>query len=96
MNARHIGIVGLSALGWLLAAPAQANPHDPEGAFMVARNERRDDARPAPRNDKVNTRSSDKRDDGRDEAQGYGYGYERRQQQEQGDGRERPASPPRR
>jgi hypothetical protein len=84
----------------MLSAPAHAYPDDPAGAFMVARNERRDDARPAPRTDKAGTRSSDKRDDGRDDAQGYGYGYERRQQQEheqeQGDSKKRPASPPHR
>jgi hypothetical protein len=96
MNARRTWIAGLAALGWMLNAPAHAYPDDPDGTFMVARDDRRDDARPAPRNDKADTRSSDKRDDGRDDAQGYGYGYERRQQQEQGDSKDRSASQPRR
>ena len=96
MNTRHKWIAGLAALGWMLTAPAHANPYDPGGAFMVARDDRRDDARQAPRNDKAATRSSDKRDGGRDDAQGYGYGYERRQQQQQGNSKDRSASQPRR
>ena len=88
MNGRRTWIVGLTALGWMLAAPAQANPHDPDGAFMVARHDSRDDVRPDQRDERRDRRSG-KHEVERDDPSGYGYGYERRQQQNQSDGKDR-------
>jgi len=89
MNVRHTWIVGLTALGWMLAAPAQANPHDPGGSFMVAKHDSRDDVRPDQRDVNKDRRGSNKREAGRDDSSGYGYGYERRQQHDQSDGKDR-------
>ena len=88
MNVRHTWIVGLSALGWMLIAPAQANPHDPEGVFMVAKRDSRDEVRPDQR-DENRERRGGKHEAERDDPSGYGYGYERRQQQDRPDGEDR-------
>jgi hypothetical protein len=89
MNVRHLGIVGLSALGWLLVAPAQANFHDPEGTFMVAKRDSRDEAHPDRRDEHRERRGGGKHEAERDDPSGYGYGYERRQQQDRPDGEDR-------
>lgn len=89
MNGRHIWIVGLTALGWMLAAPAQANPHDPDGSFMVAKYDSRDDVRPDQRDENKERRGGSKHKAERDDPSGYGYGYERRQQQDQGGSKDR-------
>lgn len=86
MNTRHTWIVGLAALGFALAAPAQAAPDGLDGSFMVAKNDSRDDVRQAPRDENKGTRSSTRREAERTEPQGYGYGYERRQQDQPSQG----------
>jgi hypothetical protein len=83
MNTPYTWMLGLAALGLALAAPVQANPDGLDGSFMVARRDTRDDVRQDPRAESKDTRSSNKREAGRDEPPGYGYGYERRQQQDQ-------------
>ena len=81
MNARHIGILGLAALGLAMAAPVQAAPDFMDGAFVVAKRDRVDEVRPDPRDDRRDTRRDSRREAEREEPHGYGYGYERRQQQ---------------
>lgn len=83
MNTPYIWMAGVAALGFALATPAQANPEGLDESFRVAARDSRDDVRQDQRNDKQDTRSSNKREAGRNESQGYGYGYERRQQQDQ-------------
>ncbi|NDP48171.1 MAG: hypothetical protein GZ085_07230 [Sulfuriferula multivorans] len=81
MNARNNLILGAAVLGLALAAPVQAAPDFIEGSFIVAKRDQPDDAR----QDKRETRKSDRRDSkheaGRETPPGYGYGYERRQQE---------------
>ena len=81
MNTRHIGILGLAALGLAMAAPVQAAPDFMEGAFVVAKRDQVDEVRPDPRDDRRDTRRAGRREAEREEPQGYGYGYERRQKQ---------------
>jgi hypothetical protein len=98
MNGRHTWIVGLTALSWMLAAPAQANPHGPDGAFMVAKRDNRDETRPEPHGNS-RERGNGKHEAERNDPSVYGYGYERRQQQDQSDGKDRKdrsSRPPRR
>jgi hypothetical protein len=77
-NTRHIWIAGLAAVGLAVAAPVQAAAPDfMDGAFMVAKRERSDEARQDRRDDGRETR----REAEREEPRGYGYGYERRRQQ---------------
>ncbi len=78
---RHIGILGLAALGLAVAVPVQAAPDLMDGAFFVAKRERTDEVRQDPRDDRRDDRRATRRDAGREEPEGYGYGYERRQQQ---------------
>jgi hypothetical protein len=91
---RHIGILGLAALGLAVAAPVQAAPNFMEGAFIVAKRDRSDEVRQDQRDvrgdDRRATRRETEREVERNEPQGYGYGYERRQQQRnEEDGRSR-------
>jgi hypothetical protein len=82
----------------MLAAPAQANSHDPEGTFMVAKHDSRNEVRPD-RRDENTARGGDRHEAERDDPSGYGYGYERRQQQDQDsskDRKERSSRQPRR
>lgn len=94
INTRHIGILGLVALGAAVAAPVQAAPNFPEGAFIVARNDRSGEARQDQRDDRRDSRRASQQEAGRDtrseEPQGYGYGYERRQQQRDEEENDRP------
>ena len=80
MKTRHGGWIGLAALGLALAGPVHAAPDYLDGAFIVAKRDRGEDIRQAPRDDRKETRR-DRREAEREEARGYGYGYERRQQQ---------------
>jgi len=95
LNTRYAWMAGVAALGLALATPAQANPEGLDGSFRLAARDARDDVRQDQRNDKQDTRSSNKREAGRNEPQGYGYGYERRQQQDQGDSKDRSSRQPR-
>jgi hypothetical protein len=79
MNTRHTLLLGLTAIGFVVALPAQANfdGHDDfrgAGWLQVSHDDRRDDrsnaAQPGQRRP-------------HDEREGYGYGYERRRQQDQ-------------
>ena len=82
MNTRHIGIFGMAALGLAMAAPVQAAPDFVDGPFIVVKNDRNDEYRNEPRDDrKKEAPRAPKRKAEREEPQGYGYGYERRQQQ---------------
>lgn len=86
MSTRHIGMIGLAALGLTLAAPVQAAPHRIDGAFVVAKHDRGDeDVRRDRRDERKDERRAPRRDAEREEPQGYGYGYERRQQNERED-----------
>jgi hypothetical protein len=77
-NTRRFWIAGLAAVGLAVAAPVQAAAPDfMDGAFMVAKRERSDEARQDRRDDGRETR----REAEREEPRGYGYGYERRRQQ---------------
>ncbi|MBU2641564.1 MAG: hypothetical protein Q8K57_05760 [Thiobacillus sp.] len=96
MNTHHIGMLGLTVLGLVLAVPAQANPHGLDESFMLAQRDSRNSARQDPRAENKDTRNSNRREANRDEPAGYGYGYERRQQQDQVDGKGREPRPPRR
>ena len=94
VNTRHIGILGLAALGLAVAAPVQAAADFMEGAFIVAKRDRSDEVRQDQRDvrgdDRRATRRETEREVERNEPQGYGYGYERRQQQRnEEDGRPR-------
>jgi len=80
MNTRKTWIFGLAALGLALAAPVQAAPDFMDGAFIVAKRDRADEARQDPRDARRDDRRASKRE-ARDEPQGYGYGYERRQRE---------------
>lgn len=95
MNTRYAWMAGVAALGLALATPALANPNGLDESFRLAARDSRDDVRQDQRNDKQDTRSSNKREAGRNEPQGYGYGYERRQQQDQGDSKDRSSRQPR-
>lgn len=95
MNTRHTWMAGVAALGFALAPSAQANPEGLNGSFRIAARDSRDGVRQDQRNDNRDTRSSNKREAGRNEPQGYGYGYERRQQQDQGDSKDRSSRQPR-
>lgn len=90
-NVRPFWIVGLAALGLVLAAPVQAAPNFRDGAFIVAgRDQGNEASRPDRRDDRKDTRDASKREGEREEPKGYGYGYERRQQQQPNeDGRPR-------
>lgn len=89
MNTRHRGWIGLAALGLALAGPVHAAPDYLDGAFIVAKRERGEDVRPAPRGDRRDA-PRDRREAEREEPRGYGYGYERRQQhRNEGDDRRR-------
>lgn len=85
MKTQQTWIFGLAVLGVALAAPVQAAPNYlVEDAFIVARNDRGDDARynrDAGRNDKKDKRGKSSEEAEREEPQGYGYGYERRQRE---------------
>ena len=81
MNTRQPWIFGLAALGLALAAPVQAAPNFMDGAFIVAKRDRSDEARQDRRDERKDERRASRRDAEREEPQGYGYGYERRQQQ---------------
>jgi len=79
--ARNCWVIGLAALGLAVAAPVQAAPDFREGAFIVAKQDRSEEARTDQRDAGKDARSTARRKTDRDEPQGYGYGYERRQQQ---------------
>ena len=81
MNARQIGIFGVAALGLAVAAPVLAAPDFMNGAFIVAKRDRTDEARQDPRDVRKDDRRASRREAEHEEPQGYGYGYERRQQQ---------------
>ena len=85
MNARHLGLFGLAALGLALTAPVQADPEFMESAFIVAQRDRGERGNRGNRGERTEVRRQDDRRDDRhdvehEESQGYGYGYERRQQ----------------
>lgn len=89
-NVRHGGWIGLAALGLALAGPVHAAPDYLDGAFIVAKRDRGEDVRQAPRDDRGEARRDNRREAEREESRGYGYGYERRQQQrDEGDDRRR-------
>lgn len=86
MKTQTTWIFGLAALGLALAAPVQAAPNYMDDAFIVARNDKGNDARYDQGDSRKDKDNKDKRSKSRDEAeregsQGYGYGYERRQQE---------------
>lgn len=81
INTRHIGFLGLAALGLAMAVPVQAAPDFMQGAFIVAKRDRVDEVRPDRRDDRMDSRRDSRREAEREEPHGYGYGYERRQQQ---------------
>jgi hypothetical protein len=78
---RKSWVIGVAALGLAVAIPAQAAPDFMDGAFIVAKQERSEDARTDQRDAGKDAQRATKRKADRDEPQGYGYGYERRQQQ---------------
>jgi len=78
---RNSWVIGLAALGLAVAAPVQAAPDFMNGAFIVARQDRSEEARTDQRDAGKDARRPSKRKADRDDPQGYGYGYERRQQQ---------------
>jgi hypothetical protein len=53
-----------------------------DGAFIVAKRDRADEARPDQRDARKDERRAVKREAGTEEPQGYGYGYERRRQKQ--------------
>ncbi len=84
MKTQTSWIFGLAALGLALAAPVQAAPNYMEDAFIVARNDKGNNARydqDDSRKDNKDKRSKSRGDAEREDSQGYGYGYERRQQE---------------
>lgn len=80
MNTRHTWIFGLATLGLAVAAPVQAAPDFMDGAFIVAKRERADEAREDRHDARKDDRRAARREAEREEPRGYGYGYERRQQ----------------
>lgn len=89
MKTHTTWIFGLAALGLSLAAPVQAAPNYMEGAFIVARNDKGNDARydqGDSHKDNKDKRSKSRGDAEREDPQGYGYGYERRQQERNEEG----------
>lgn len=82
MNTRQIALFGMAALGLTLAIPAQAASDYPEGAFVVAKRESRDEARQDPRDARGEAHRDRRREAEREESRGYGYGYERRHQRD--------------
>ena len=82
MNTRQLWISGLAALGLAAAAPVQAAPDLMDGAFIVAKRDRGDEARPDQRDARKDERRAAGHEAGAEEPQGYGYGYERRRQKQ--------------
>lgn len=82
MDTRQTWIIGLAALGLAMASPVHAAPDYMDGAFVVAKRDRGDEARPDRRDaHKPDQRRATRREAERNEPPGYGYGYERRQQE---------------
>ncbi|HMM47045.1 MAG TPA: hypothetical protein PKC12_03595 [Thiobacillaceae bacterium] len=82
---RLMALLGVAALGLAFAIPAHAAPGYPEGAFIVAKREARDEARQNPRDTRGDARRDRRGEAGSEESRGYGYGYERRQQKDRDD-----------
>lgn len=81
MDTRCTRIVGLAALGLVIAAPVQAAPQFTDPMFLVAARDRGEEIRQDRRDERRDERRGLRRDVEREGPQGYGYGYERRQQQ---------------
>ncbi len=83
MDTRQTWIIGLAALGLAMVSPVHAAPDYLDGAFIVAKRDRGDEARQDRRDArKPDQRRAPGRAAERNEPPGYGYGYERRQQEQ--------------